>query len=487
MCETFNVIRSRATRQGKWPDQTLEPGSRRQSISNDAVVRISDLVLCRQIWAIGGVTFAKSGSLLRLGIVSMKTDPCKIYLVSLIRNEADICTAFLRRAIVLFDHIIVIDHQSTDGTRSILERFAAEHNKIDIIDYNYQGYYQAQVSTCVARHAFHRGADWVFFLDADEFIDVDNRSSFDALLAAFPRDVMYLRWANLIPTKFGSFTCFDVDQEFRWGGRVSAYGKIGLKASFVARHPQFYIHQGSHAVSSSPGQPPASMQDGSRVLHVPIRSLDRLRYKLAAGVSAYRAMAVRNPNEGFHWFELLDRLEQGAATESWINGVISHYGEPLNGIDPVDPVTVNWDVKFLPGLCQPNAPDRQARSLAETIEADLRQIWTELATVEGGMLRAHLDGNRIVLRPQPIGSDGVSYAGLFDRLSEDFEARISIDYSCIAEAISSAFERVRTIVPSGWTGSMTHLCSHFLVSSGRAVMWSSELLRNELFRRLSGS
>jgi Glycosyl transferase family 2 len=332
----------------------------------------------------------------------MKTDACKIYLVSLIRNEADICAAFLSRAIVLFDHIVMIDHQSTDGTRSILERFAAEYNKLDIIDYNYQGYYQAEVSTCVARHAFSQEADWVFFLDADEFVDVNSRSSFDDLLAAFPHDVMYLRWLNLIPTKYGSFTCFDAGQEFRLSGHVSAYGKIGLKASFVARHPQFFIHQGNHAVSSSPGQPPASTRDGSNMLHLPVRSLDRLRYKLAAGVRAYRAMTTRDPGLGFHWFELLDRLEQGVGTD-WINGVISRYGELLNDVEPIDPVRENWVVKFLPRLCQSDDSDPQAKSLAKTIEADSRQIWTALATTEG-VLRARLEGNRIVLQSQPINS-----------------------------------------------------------------------------------
>ena len=49
-------------------------------------------------------------------------------------------------------------------------------------------------------------------------------------------------------------------------------------------------------------------------------------------------------------------------------------------------------------------------------------------------------------------SDGAHYAGLFDRLSEDdHKAAIPIDYSCIAEAISSAFDPIRTIVRSAWS------------------------------------
>jgi Glycosyl transferase family 2/Methyltransferase domain len=392
---------------------------------------------------------------------SMKIKGSKVFLVSLIRNEADICAAFLSRAVVLFDHIIAIDHQSTDGTRSILERFANEYGKIAIIDYNYRGYYQAEISTRVAHHAFREGADWVFFLDADEFIDVDTRGSFEVMLATFPHDVMSLSWANLIPTKYGSFTYFDMSQEFRLGEHASAYGKIGLKASFVELHPRFVMEQGNHAVFGSPGEPPASMLDCSRLLHVPIRSQDRLRYKLDAGVRSYQAMTVRHPGHGFHWFQLSDRLAQGDVASSWLNGVISHYSEPLDNIHPVDPVKENWDVKYIPGLCQ-SASEPQARSLAETIEADSRQSWTEPATVQGGMVRADLEGNRIVLRPLPIGSDGVQYSELFDSLSEaDQEVSISIDYSCIAVAISRAFDPIVTIVPSTWTGHVPLLFALF--------------------------
>ena len=185
--------------------------------------------------------------------------------------------------------------------------------------------------------------------------------------------------------------------------RVSAYGKIGLKASFVERHPQFFIHQGNHAVSSSPWQPPALIRDGSNMLHLPVRSLDRLRYKLAAGVRAYRAMMARDPGQRLSLVRTIGPAGARRGTD-WINGVISRYGEPLNDVEPIDPIRESWDVKFLPSLCQSDdGSDPQARSLAETIEADSQQIWTELATADG-VLRARLEDNRIVLQSQPVDS-----------------------------------------------------------------------------------
>src|SRR3954452_21358048 len=97
----------------------------------------------------------------------------RICLISMIRNEADICSLFLNRAVALFDKILIVDHQSTDGTREVLEKFASRTGKLELFELRYKGYFQSEISTCLARHAFQSGADWVFFLDADEVLDVE--------------------------------------------------------------------------------------------------------------------------------------------------------------------------------------------------------------------------------------------------------------------------------------------------------------------------
>ena len=381
----------------------------------------------------------------------MKDEAYEIHLISMVRNEADIFPAFLVRATALFDKLYIVDHQSTDGTRSMLERLATDCDRIKIFDFRYQAYYQSEISSCLARYAFQKGADWVFFLDADEFIDIDDRKSLEVLVKTFPHEVMHLRWMNLVPTEPGSFTDFDASQAFRWDGRLSRYGKIAISATFAAHHPHFFVHQGNHAISRSRSQAPASMQDGSPLLHVPIRSLNRLRYKLAAGMRAYKAKAGRNPTEGFHWFEMHDRLERGTATADWINEVISRYGEPLNAIEPVNTADKEWTVKYIPGAAGSDLSFSVA-SLANTIDADARQPWTELVTVDGAILRADLRNQDIILRPQPICSGGEPYDGSFVLLpSENGESPASFNDNYIAEAISRAFLPIKTVVPSAWT------------------------------------
>ena len=116
------------------------------------------------------------------------------------------------------------------------------------IRFSVSAYYQSEISNCLARYAFQQGADWVFFLDADEFIDIDDRETLEALVKTFPHEVMHLPWMNLVPTEPGSFTGFDASQAFRWDGRLSRYGKIAINATFAAQNPHFFVHQGNHTV-----------------------------------------------------------------------------------------------------------------------------------------------------------------------------------------------------------------------------------------------
>ncbi|MFB3918015.1 MAG: class I SAM-dependent methyltransferase [Terriglobales bacterium] len=383
-------------------------------------------------------------------VVNSTMSTPKLYVVSMVRNEADLYSTFLIQLSCLFDKIFLVDHQSTDGSREIADCFINSGANIEVFSFKHRGYHQSEISDMLARRAFKEGADWCFFLDADEFIDVGDRNVLRGLVGSFGHDVMNLRWANLIPADPGTFTSFDTGQPFYWDGRLSRYGKIAIAASFAATHPNFHVHQGNHAVSGSRGQAPASMRDGCRLLHVPIRSLDRLRYKLAAGVQAYRAKTASNSSEGFHWFELYDRLERGAVAKDWINGVIAQYGEPLASVEPVDPVASNWEVVRIPAAFIPDAPAGVAASLPETVAADTRESW-EAKPIDESLVRACLAGSDIVLRPQPMFGDGSPYEGGFDRLPPEQGGLSNIfDDHQLADALSSAFSPIKTVVPSAW-------------------------------------
>jgi len=116
--------------------------------------------------------------------------------VALVRNEADIIHLFLDALGRLFDHAVIVDQCSTDGTREAVADACASRPGWAIWKLETAGYHHSQVSTVALRQLMDRSdAEHVAFLDADEFIDTPARSAFAKSLAtlAAPEHVWLLR------------------------------------------------------------------------------------------------------------------------------------------------------------------------------------------------------------------------------------------------------------------------------------------------------
>jgi hypothetical protein len=180
----------------------------------------------------------------------------KLFAAAMIRNENDIILPFLRQCASLFDQLLIADVQSTDGMATVMRRFADPRLKIQVYEVNRQEKYQSALMNCLSREAFARGADWVFFLDADEFIDVQNRVELERYLQEVGSDMLMGPWINLVPTKYGNYSTFDPTQDFYWSGRTSKFAKVALSSLFAANHPDYHLHEGNHLVAPSPTAPP---------------------------------------------------------------------------------------------------------------------------------------------------------------------------------------------------------------------------------------
>ena len=215
----------------------------------------------------------------------------KLWAVSMVRNEADIVEAFVRHYLSILDGIAVIDHGSVDATMPILQQLVAERLPLVVLASDTPGYLQEQITTAAARRVFaETGADFVFPLDADEFLKVPSRVELEHALRAFPPGMHgLLRWLTYVPR-------FDAPESgiadlLRHARRLADERHIFHKA-VVSRTlmatPVAMLSNGNHFVAprlrapSEAAGPHARIRDHvAAIAHVPIRSGAQLVAKVA--------------------------------------------------------------------------------------------------------------------------------------------------------------------------------------------------------------
>ena len=101
--------------------------------------------------------------------------------VAVVKNEADVIEASVRHNLALLDHLVVLEHGSTDSTGDILLKLKHEGLPLTLVDGSGVAFNQATMTTGLMRRALamHHG-DVGFALDADEFLVAPARAGLEA-------------------------------------------------------------------------------------------------------------------------------------------------------------------------------------------------------------------------------------------------------------------------------------------------------------------
>jgi len=93
------------------------------------------------------------------------------------------------------EHVVVVNHQSTDGTKDGLERLKhALPDRLTVIELNHDQFLQ-EATTKVILSGFGGDLyDWVYVFDADEFLLIEGGQSLPAVLQDMPADVDVVRY-----------------------------------------------------------------------------------------------------------------------------------------------------------------------------------------------------------------------------------------------------------------------------------------------------
>lgn len=240
--------------------------------------------------------------------------------IAMVKNEADIVEAFVRHNMAFLDLLVVIDNDSTDGTREILAALQREGLPLLIFDDPIFGYFQSEKVTHVYRKVVPvYQPELVYLLDADEFIHAASREALEQALGQLaPGSLALLPWRTHVPRPNMDCQHLLQDPLGAMPGRRRQEEPTYYKA-VIRRRPSddatLVIEQGNHLahVPGSPALPLAGI-NGAAVVHLPVRSVDQLSAKVINGWHAY---LVKNrhrevPSMGFQWQQLYEQLMNGA-------------------------------------------------------------------------------------------------------------------------------------------------------------------------------
>lgn len=231
--------------------------------------------------------------------------------VVMVRDEADILPCWLRHATALCDRILVVDHGSTDGTADILSAFTEAGFPIETWRMDEPGYWQSAVTTELARHAFETGADWVFPIDIDEFLNVAGRDQLRAILNDHREPIGFWRWRHAVLDKAafeGGASCVSIPNLLANPGPAPpGRGKIVLHRSVAHKLPAFRLGAGNHRLHGMPFAKPIHGRTLGDLWHIPIRSRAQFVAKLR------RDLRTHTDPSGQPLHELGEALRQKAA------------------------------------------------------------------------------------------------------------------------------------------------------------------------------
>jgi glycosyltransferase involved in cell wall biosynthesis/tetratricopeptide (TPR) repeat protein/predicted O-methyltransferase YrrM len=154
----------------------------------------------------------------------------RVSLCLIVKNEEANLPTCLESAAGLADELIVVDTGSTDRTKEVAARFGAR-----VFDFVWVDSFSAARNECL-RHAT---GEWIFWLDADERLDAENRQKVQALFAELPAEnVCYVMKCLCLPDPI-SKTATVVDHvrlfrnhpQIRWEHRVHEQILPGVRRS----------------------------------------------------------------------------------------------------------------------------------------------------------------------------------------------------------------------------------------------------------------
>ncbi|MBB5371796.1 glycosyltransferase family 2 protein [Acidocella aromatica] len=214
----------------------------------------------------------------------------KLVSVTRILNEDDIAEAFIRHNARHVGHMLFLDNGSSDRTLDILRALQAEGLPLSVVQTHSISFDEVSLNSWGYQAASQLfGADWVVFIDADEFIATQDSAPLTTLLPA-DAPAITVQLINYGQTELDDPNELIVPLRLRhrWAGETNV-DKLILRAGL----PGVSIGAGNHCAFLGSGILPARRHDLVSFAHYPRRSGWQILQKMAAGW--LKALAAGHP------------------------------------------------------------------------------------------------------------------------------------------------------------------------------------------------
>lgn len=232
-------------------------------------------------------------------------------------NDADIIELSIRHNLKHLSKIIVLDNNSQDGTREIIDTLIEEFpNRINIMYTDSRTTTEHMYTTNFAKQKIldFDDPDYLIVLDADEFIKADDLSE----LKTIPENhVGLIKWKCYIPNRLDHKN-FPEEMQYRRDREPDGCHKVimprGVEGHLILGN--HYLHQGEDSHRA-----PCYELKTISLAHYPVRSIEQINKKIDFISKFFK---YENPTQSYHLrntkhLETLEELVKKALQYSSLN------------------------------------------------------------------------------------------------------------------------------------------------------------------------
>jgi len=231
----------------------------------------------------------------------------------MVKDECDIIELFIRINLRFIDRMFIINNRSSDGTVAIIKRLQEEGCPVTLWHEDNVDFQQGLTTTTAARKIVDEyDPDWIFPLDADEFL-TENGRELRAELEDIPdQKCGIMQWRTFVPLS-GDYAAFENPLWHNFRQRkveTLQLSKVVIPANLAKTSK---LTPGNHHLTNSDNQRIPEFTLTTTLAHVPVRSSEQIVAKSIIGSLKQQITWNRLEKEGFHW----DIMAQLARTSNY--------------------------------------------------------------------------------------------------------------------------------------------------------------------------